>query len=67
MNKILKIRNKLNGPIFSVITPFTKKGEIDYSSLKKYLEYLYLKGARNFYVMAYNSRLTLYKANQKIK
>lgn len=59
MNKTLKIRNKLNGPIFSVITPFTKKGVIDYISLKKYLEYLYLKGARNFYVMAYNSRLTL--------
>lgn len=67
MNKILKIRNKLNGPIFSVITPFTKKGEIDYSSLKKYLEYLYLKGARNFYVMAYNSRLTLLNEKEIIE
>ena len=53
------IRNKLKGPIFSIITPFDKKGAIDYLSLKNYLKYLYSKGATNFYVMAYNSRLTL--------
>ena len=59
MNKFLQTQNKLKGPVFSVITPFTKNGEIDYPSLKDYLKYLYFKGARNFYVMAYNSRLTL--------
>lgn len=59
MNKNYQIRNKLKGPIFSIITPFNKKGEIDYSALRKYIKYLYFKGARNFYVMAYNSRLTL--------
>ena len=58
MNKIT-IRKKLEGPIFSVITPFNKFEKIDYLALKKYLKYLYSKGAKNFYVMAYNSRLTL--------
>src|SRR5210317_776443 len=53
------IRNKLKGPIFSVITPFKKNGEICYLSLKRYLKYLYINGARNFYVMVYNSRLSI--------
>ena len=53
------IRNKLKGPIFSVITPFKKDGKIDYISLKKYLIYLYHNGARNFYLMVYNTRLSL--------
>jgi 4-hydroxy-tetrahydrodipicolinate synthase len=53
------IQNKLKGPIFSIITPFTRKSEIDYLSLKKYINYLYIKGAKNFYIMVYNSRLSL--------
>jgi 4-hydroxy-tetrahydrodipicolinate synthase len=59
MNSNFNIRKKLNGPIFSIITPFNKSGVIDYLSLKKYIMYLYSKGAKNFYVMVYNSRLTL--------
>ena len=59
MNQSSKLKKKLNGPIFSVITPFDKKGEIDYYALKNYLNYLYFKGAKNFYVMVYNSRLSL--------
>ena len=59
MNKNLHIQNKLKGPIFSIITPFTKKGKIDFLSLKKYINYLYSKGAKNFYIMVYNSRFTL--------
>ena len=61
------IRNKLKGPIFSIITPFDKKGAIDYLSLKNYLKYLYSKGATNFYVMAYNSRLTLLTEKEILK
>lgn len=59
MNPSLKLKQKLKGPIFSIITPFDKKGKIDYYALKNYLHYLYSKGARNFYVMVYNSRLSL--------
>ncbi len=59
MNQSLKLKQKLKGPIFSIITPFDKKGKIDYYALKNYLHYLYSKGARNFYVMVYNSRLSL--------
>ena len=59
MNNSFDIRKKLNGPIFSIITPFNKNGKINYILLKKYLVYLYSKGAKNFYVMVYNSRLSL--------
>jgi len=59
MNLSLKIKKKLKGPIFSIITPFDKKGKIDYHALNNYLQYLYSKGARNFYVMVYNSRISL--------
>lgn len=59
MNQSLKLKQKLKGPIFSIITPFDKKGKIDYYALKNYLHYLYSKGAQNFYVMVYNSRLSL--------
>ena len=58
MNKA-EIKKKIIGPIFSIITPFTAKEKIDYQCLKKYIKYMYIRGARCFFVMAYNSRLTL--------
>ena len=67
MSEILHIQSKLKGPIFSIITPFTKKGEIDYLSLKKYINYLYSKGATNFYIMVYNSRFTLLNEREILK
>jgi len=53
------IHKNLKGPIFSIITPFKKNEKVDYPSLKNYIKYMYHKGARNFYVMVYNSRLSL--------
>ena len=50
---------KTKGPFLSIITPFFKNGKIDYGSLFKYLDYYYKRGCRNYYIMAYNSRLTL--------
>ena len=58
MKRIL-LQNKLKGPIFSIITPFNKNEKIDYKFLKNYINYLYERGARNFFVMVYNSRLGL--------
>ena len=51
-----KLKNQLEGPVFTIFTPFKKNLKIDYFKLKKYINFLYLKGARNFYVMPYNSR-----------
>jgi 4-hydroxy-tetrahydrodipicolinate synthase len=51
--------NKINGPVLSVITPFLKNEKIDYKSLYKYLTFYYMRGSRTFYIMPYNSRLTL--------
>jgi len=51
--------NKIQGPVLSVITPFLKNEKIDYKNLYKYLNYYHARGCRVFYIMAYNSRLTL--------
>ena len=64
MNRSTSIRKKLNGPIFSIILPFDKNENIDYVQLKKYLNFLFFNGARNFYLMVYNSRLSLLSENE---
>ena len=51
-----EILQKLIGPIFTIFTPFNQDLNIDYKALDAYIEHLYFGGARNFYVMAYNSR-----------
>ena len=52
-----EIRERLQGPIFSIVTPFIPESEeIDYLSIEKYIDDAYAEGARVFYVMAYNSR-----------
>ena len=33
MDESSKLKKNLKGPIFSIITPFDKKGEIDYYAL----------------------------------
>lgn len=67
MRTIEDIKIKLHGPIFSIITPFKKNEEIDYSNLRNYIRYLYKRGAKVFYVMVYNSRLGLLSEDEIIK
>ena len=45
-----------NGPVFSVVTPFSKNGELDHRALESYLQLIVSRGARVVYAMAYNSR-----------
>lgn len=54
--EIDKIKQKLDGPVFTVFTAFTKSGEINYKQIEEYLNFLYSSGVRNYYVMPYNSR-----------
>ena len=54
--EIDKIKQKLDGPVFTVFTAFTKSGEINYKQIEDYLNFLYSSGVRNYYVMPYNSR-----------
>ncbi len=63
MKNNLKLKS-INGPVLSVITPFLKNEKIDYKNLYKYLRYYYNRGCRVFYIMAYNSRLTLMDQNE---
>lgn len=58
MKKILNSKS-IHGPVLSIITPFLKNERIDYKNLYVYLQFYYERGCRVFYVMAYNSRLTL--------
>ena len=55
-SNFLVLKNKIKGPVFSIVTPFNKDDSIDYDSLNKYIERIYSSGGRIFYVMAYNSR-----------
>ena len=56
-NKYLNtLRSSINGPIFTIFTPFKEDLSIDYDSIDKYINFLYEGGAKIFYVMAYNSR-----------
>ena len=48
---------KISGPVFSLITPFTSSGNIDYKSYFKCIDFYYSQGVRVFYLMLYNSRL----------
>lgn len=61
------IKKRIAGPIFSIIIPFLKTGEIDYISLKKYINFLHKRGAKVFYLMVYNSRFTLLEEKEIIK
>ncbi len=50
---------KIQGPVFTVMTPFKENGEIDYDVLEKYLHRIYDAGGRIFYVTAYSSRYSV--------
>lgn len=58
---------RIKGPVFPVITPFKKTGEIDWDELHRYLEFLYKNGASIFYVMAHSSRLGLLETGEVIR
>lgn len=56
-DRLRKLRDKIRGPVFSILTPFVPQSEeIDFDCLNRYLEQIYNAGGRQFYVMAYNSR-----------
>lgn len=61
------LQKKIFGPVLSIITPFKKNGNIDYNSLKSYINFAYNRGARTFYLMFYNSRLGLLNLKEIIK
>jgi len=65
MNKLDKIRNRIKGPAFAIITPFTECGKhVDWAAVREYVKFLYEGGAKVFYVMAYNSRFSLLSDNE---
>lgn len=57
-NSLEKLKEKIKGPVFSIITPFKENQSIDFESLGEYLNQIYNAGGRIFFVMAYNSRFS---------
>lgn len=58
------LKNRLDGCVYTIFTPFSEDESIDYESLEKYLSTLYRQGARRFYAMAYNSRYSQLKHSE---
>jgi len=57
MSRAEELRERIRGPVFSILTPFRREDEkIDYACLERYVQQIYDSGGRIFYVMAYNSR-----------
>lgn len=52
------LKEALQGPVFTIFTPFDENYNVDYTALRFYIDHLYKGGARIFYVMAYNSRFS---------
>ena len=50
------IKERLQGCVYTVFTPFKPDETVDYEALDRYLEHIYRTGGRKFYAMAYNSR-----------
>ncbi|HAI43075.1 MAG TPA: hypothetical protein DCM40_35740, partial [Maribacter sp.] len=54
------IKEKIKGPAFALITPFTPDGkEVDYTALDEYVTFLYEGRAKVFYIMGYNTRFSI--------
>lgn len=53
-----EIKQKIYGPICSIVTPFKKDDSIDYGALEVQIDKIYSGGGRVFYVMGYNSRFS---------
>lgn len=58
------LKQGLEGCVYTVFTPFDEQENIDYESLERYFNHLYVGGARKFYVMAYNSRYSQLKHSE---
>lgn len=50
------IKDRLQGCVYTIFTPFDAAEKVDYAALDRYIEHIYRTGGRKFYAMAYNSR-----------
>ena len=54
-----QLRNKIRGPVFPIVTPFTHDFRLDLDKIREYIDYLYAGGARIFHIMVHTSRFGL--------
>ncbi len=58
------IKERLQGCVYTIFTPFDANENIDYEALDRYLTHIYRTGGRKFYAMAYNSRYSQLKHSE---
>lgn len=58
------LKKRLDGPFYTIFTPFAEDESVDFDVLRSYLTTLYNQGARKFYAMAYNSRYSQMKQSE---
>lgn len=53
-----EIKNRIKGPVCSIVTPFKTNDDIDWEALERQINMIHNSGATMFYVMGYNSRFS---------
>ena len=61
------IIDRIKGPVFPIVTPFTADYSVDYAAVTKYIDYLYAGGAKIFHVMVHTSRFSLLLAEEQME
>ena len=61
------LMEKLKGPVFPIVTPFTDDFKVDYPAVTEYVDYLYSGGARIFHIMVHTSRFSLLLADEQME
>lgn len=50
------LKQRLAGCFYTIFTPYDEAEAVDFDALERYLSFLFNRGAKKFYAMAYNSR-----------
>ncbi len=58
---------KTHGAYPTMITPYTKDGQVDYETAKKYVEFYYESGCRGIFAVCQSSEIFYLDAEEKIK
>ena len=59
VKKYDKLRSRIRGPVFPIVTPFTEAEDVDYDALHRYVEFLVDNGAPVLLVTVGTSRFNL--------
>jgi 4-hydroxy-tetrahydrodipicolinate synthase len=64
---LLDLKNRIQGPVFPIVTPFTRDHRVDYEKIRDYIDFLYDGGARIFHIMVHTSRFGLLSCEEMLE